>query len=77
VSDNGIGFAPELQTNFFNFGYSTKARGSGFGLHATALFVHEMDGDIRLQSDGPNLGATLVMDLPLKKNSVAAAADAD
>ena len=77
VSDNGIGFAPEQQTNFFNFGYSTKARGSGFGLHATALFVHEMDGDIRLQSDGPNLGATLVMDLPLKNNSVAAAAVAD
>ncbi len=64
VKDNGIGIAWEQQASLFRFGYSTKARGSGFGLHATALFVQELDGVITLESDGPGQGATLSMTLP-------------
>lgn len=64
VEDNGAGIAPEQKDNLFRFGYSTKLRGSGFGLHATALFVQELGGSITLDSDGPNLGATLIMELP-------------
>ncbi len=64
VKDNGIGIAREQQASLFRFGYSTKARGSGFGLHATALFVQELDGVITLESDGPGQGATLSMTLP-------------
>jgi PAS domain S-box-containing protein len=64
VTDNGIGVAPEQRSGLFRFGYSTKSRGSGFGLHATALFVQELDGAISLSSDGPNRGATLEMTLP-------------
>jgi PAS domain S-box-containing protein len=64
IEDNGAGIAPEQRANLFRFGYSTKARGSGFGLHSTALFVQEMGGSIALNSDGPNHGACLVLELP-------------
>jgi len=64
VEDNGAGIAPEQKDNLFRFGYSTKLRGTGFGLHATALFVQDLGGSITLDSDGPNLGATLIMELP-------------
>lgn len=64
VRDNGAGFAPELRPQLFRYGFSTKTRGTGFGLHATALFVQEMGGSISLTSEGPNLGATLSMELP-------------
>lgn len=65
VMDNGIGLSREHQERVFHFGYSTKSRGSGFGLHATALFARELGGSVELLSDGPGRGATLVMDLPL------------
>lgn len=64
IEDNGAGIAPEQRESLFRFGYSTKARGSGFGLHSTALFVQEMGGSIALNSDGPNHGACLVLELP-------------
>jgi signal transduction histidine kinase len=78
VTDNGIGFTPEQQVDLFRFGYSTKARGSGFGLHATALFVQELGGRIALESPGLNQGARLIMELPRKPlaSNLAGATDA-
>lgn len=64
VTDNGCGFARDQQPELFRFGYSTKTRGSGFGLHSAALFVQELEGAISLESDGPGQGATLTMTLP-------------
>ena len=64
VSDNGVGVTPEQRTGIFRYGYSTKQRGSGFGLHATANFVQESGGSIRLESPGPDQGATLILELP-------------
>ncbi len=64
VSDNGSGIETDQQSHVFRFGYSTKARGSGFGLHGTALFVQEQNGEIHLTSDGRGQGATLEMILP-------------
>lgn len=64
VEDNGIGLAPEQMPHLFRHGYSTKERGSGFGLHATALFAQDAGGSIRLVSPGRGLGATLILELP-------------
>lgn len=64
VRDNGAGFDAEQHSHMFQFGYSTKTRGSGFGLHATALFVQEMGGSITLESEGINRGALLSIELP-------------
>jgi signal transduction histidine kinase len=64
VRDNGAGFNAEQHSHMFQFGYSTKTRGSGFGLHATALFAQEMGGSITLESEGINRGALLSIELP-------------
>jgi PAS domain S-box-containing protein len=68
VRDNGAGFNAEQRSHMFQFGYSTKTRGSGFGLHATALFVQEMGGSITLESEGINRGALLSIELPCAIN---------
>jgi signal transduction histidine kinase len=74
VEDNGIGFSPEQQPRLFEFGFSTKTRGSGFGLHATGLFVQESGGTIQLESAGCGQGACLRLELPCTRlvNSAAA-----
>jgi PAS domain S-box-containing protein len=64
VEDNGAGFSPEQQPRLFEFGFSTKTRGSGFGLHATGLFVQELGGTIQLESAGCGQGACLRLELP-------------
>jgi PAS domain S-box-containing protein len=64
VEDNGAGFSPQQQPRLFEFGFSTKTRGSGFGLHATGLFVQESGGTIQLESAGCGQGARLSMELP-------------
>lgn len=64
VTDNGIGVEAAYLPEVFRFGFSTKARGSGFGLHAVALFVQEAGGHIALQSAGRGQGAALLLELP-------------
>ncbi|MFA7383960.1 MAG: ATP-binding protein [Desulfurivibrionaceae bacterium] len=57
VADSGCGFTEEEKKRFFKFGYSTKERGSGFGLHACANYVIANNGVIEAASDGPGKGA--------------------
>lgn len=64
VEDNGAGFAPESRNDLFRFGYSSKKRGSGFGLHSVAVFAQEVAGSVTLESDGAQQGARLTMELP-------------
>lgn len=66
VADNGIGFDAATREHLFRFGYSTKQRGSGFGLHSVAMFAQEAGGSVSLDSDGPGQGARLVLELPLR-----------
>jgi ligand-binding sensor domain-containing protein/signal transduction histidine kinase len=64
VTDNGVGLAPENLTHIFNFGFTTKKSGHGFGLHSSANAAKEMGGSLTAQSDGPGQGATFVLELP-------------
>jgi PAS domain S-box-containing protein len=64
VEDNGAGFAPETRDKLFNFGFSTKQRGTGFGLHSVAVFAQECGGRATLDSGGANRGARFTLDLP-------------
>jgi PAS domain S-box-containing protein len=64
VADNGAGIAEGLSQKLFRFGFSTKQRGSGFGLHSVAMFAQQVGGQVTLSSDGPGLGARLVLELP-------------
>jgi two-component system NtrC family sensor kinase len=67
MSDNGVGIAPVNLRKIFNHGFTTrKTGGHGFGLHSGALAAKEMGGALLAQSDGPGLGATFTLEIPLK-----------
>lgn len=65
VSDNGIGILTENLTQVFNYGFTTRVKGHGFGLHNSALSAKEMGGRLTVQSDGLGKGATFTLELPL------------
>ena len=66
LSDNGIGIDsdPAARAKLFESGYTTKPRGTGYGLHAAALFAREVGGSVSLDSPGRMRGATLTLVLP-------------
>jgi PAS domain S-box-containing protein len=64
VTDSGCGIAQENVSRIFAHGFTTKAKGHGFGLHASALAAMEMGGSLNATSDGPGLGSTFVLELP-------------
>ena len=62
--DNGCGIPSENLLKIFNHGFTTKERGHGFGLHASANSMTEMGGSITVESDGENRGAVFTLKLP-------------
>ncbi len=65
VRDEGGGIGPENLDRIFGHGFTTKKDGHGFGLHCSSLAAHEMGGTLIAQSDGPGMGATFTLELPL------------
>jgi signal transduction histidine kinase len=64
-ADNACGFsAPEGQLAIAR-GSTTKAGGSGIGLHASAQIIASHHGTLTLRSPGPGLGAVCTLLLPL------------
>jgi len=66
VQDNGVGIAPELLTRIFQYGFSTRKEGHGFGLHSSALAAQELGGSLLAHSEGPGRGATFILELPFE-----------
>jgi signal transduction histidine kinase len=64
VQDNGHGISAENLARVFQHGFTTKAKGLGFGLHSSILAAKEMGGTLTVQSDGPGRGATFTLELP-------------
>jgi C4-dicarboxylate-specific signal transduction histidine kinase len=64
VADNGVGIAPEHMVRIFHHGFTTKKEGHGFGLHSGALIAKELGGELRVQSEGTDRGASFTLDLP-------------
>lgn len=71
VRDGGMGFDEERKAKLFTQGYTTREDGHGLGLHYCANAVKQMNGSITAQSDGPGLGATFRMELPLRFEGLA------
>ncbi|MEO6569416.1 MAG: ATP-binding protein [Opitutaceae bacterium] len=71
VTDNGVGIPAENLNRIFNHGFTTKKEGHGFGLHSGALAAKELGGSLSVQSDGAGLGATFILELPLKPDTPA------
>jgi two-component system NtrC family sensor kinase len=68
VSDNGVGLRSEDLRRVFQHGFTTKAGGHGFGLHSGALAAKDLGGKLEVHSDGPGMGATFRLELPLRVN---------
>jgi signal transduction histidine kinase len=65
--DDGIGIAADNLERVFEKGFSTKSKGTnyGIGLHWCANAIGALGGRIWAASDGPGLGASLHLMLPL------------
>lgn len=77
VSDNGIGIASESLTKIFSHGFTTKTDGHGFGLHSSALAAQQLGGSLSAHSDGPGLGATFTLRLPIEVTTSSPPGSAD
>jgi C4-dicarboxylate-specific signal transduction histidine kinase len=64
IRDTGVGIPAENLTRIFAQGFTTKAGGHGFGLHASALAAQDMGGSLWAESNGPGEGATFTLELP-------------
>ena len=64
VIDNGVGIKEENLKKIFNFGFTTKKTGHGFGMHTSANFTTEIGGTLSADSPGLNLGATITLIIP-------------
>ena len=69
ITDNGIGISPANLNRIFNHGFTTKPTGHGFGLHSCANFMTEMHGNIQVESDGEDKGASFILLFPDPKKS--------
>ncbi|EPX57494.1 serine/threonine kinase [Cystobacter fuscus DSM 2262] len=65
VVDTGMGFTPEIRERLFAQGFTTREGGHGLGLHSSALAAKLLGGRLTLESEGPGLGATATLELPL------------
>ena len=65
VIDNGIGVAPDQSKLIFAPGFTSKANGSGLGLHASANFAISSGGRIQPLSEGVGKGTTMRVRLRL------------
>ena len=67
IIDTGVGIPRENLNRIFNYGFTTRAEGHGFGLHSAALAARELGGTLQAQSPGPGMGATFTLTLPLAR----------
>jgi NO-binding membrane sensor protein with MHYT domain/signal transduction histidine kinase len=64
VQDSGVGISVDVLDRLFEFGFTTKKDGHGFGLHTSAILAKELAGDLSAFSDGPGRGARFILRLP-------------
>jgi len=64
VKDDGVGMDAATLRGVFGHGFTTKADGHGFGLHACANAAKELGGQVGCHSDGLGTGSTFYVDMP-------------
>lgn len=69
VTDNGAGIASDQLVAIFSYGFTTKKRGHGFGLHNSANIARLMGGSLKVFSPGRGQGATFTLTLPSRPPS--------
>ncbi|WP_340104066.1 sensor histidine kinase [Rhodohalobacter sp. 8-1] len=71
VSDNGTGIKVENLDKIFEYTYTTKKKGHGFGLHSSANYMKEMGGNILVNSEGRGKGTTFTLVFPVLREKKA------
>jgi signal transduction histidine kinase len=64
VEDSGIGIAPENLQKIFSYGFTTRAKGHGYGLHSSANAAAEMRSTLVARSAGVGKGAAFILTIP-------------
>lgn len=64
IEDNGSGFNEDVAGKLFRFGFSTKDKGHGFGLHYAANSCKHLGFQLKLESPGEGRGATASLLIP-------------
>jgi NO-binding membrane sensor protein with MHYT domain len=65
VADSGVGISAESLGRLFEYGFTTKKDGHGFGLHTSAILAKELGGDLTGESEGTGRGARFTLRLPI------------
>lgn len=71
VEDSGVGISADVLPRLFEFGFTTKTDGHGFGLHTSSILAKELGGELTAHSDGPHRGAWFSLRLPSIANDTA------
>ena len=66
VSDNGPGIPRELEPRIFDYGFSTKPDGHGFGLHSSWCTARALGGQLQLERCTEGAAFSLVLPLPCR-----------
>jgi signal transduction histidine kinase len=69
IEDSGIGMCQDVLSHLWQFGFTTKQNGHGFGLHNSANAARAIGATLEGQSDGPGKGSRFTLRLPLDGNS--------
>jgi C4-dicarboxylate-specific signal transduction histidine kinase len=64
LSDNGLGISADKLGEIFQYGFTTKKHGHGFGLHSSANVAVELGGSLKVASEGLGHGATFTLFVP-------------
>jgi signal transduction histidine kinase len=64
VSDTGPGIDPGNLPHLFEYGFTTRDTGHGFGLHHSINTARELSGTLSVHSDGLGKGATFTLRIP-------------
>ena len=65
IEDSGIGIEAGVLARLFEFGFTTKKDGHGFGLHVSGILAKDLGGELSGHSDGRGRGARFSLRLPL------------
>ena len=67
VTDTGAGISASHLTRIFEYGFTTKPEGHGFGLHSCGLMAKELGGELTARSEGVGCGSTFRLEIPVDK----------